>query len=794
MDDEVIRIVVFTDSHLGFQEKDPVRGDDSFAAYEEAFHFAAREKADFVLHAGDMFHENRPSRRTLHSAMTVLRKYCFGDAPVRIEVLNDQKEVFKQNGGVVNYESPYQSISLPVFAIHGNHDDISREAGSGATLSALDLMAVSNFVNYFGKSEQVDDILISPILIRKKGTNIALYGLGAMRDERLNRMWMQKKVRFSQPPNAADYFNILVLHQNRDYGRGRKNCIHESMIPEWMDLVIWGNEHECIPNLQESLVGTYRIYQPGSSVATSFSEGESRTHPKSIGLIQIKQKKFKLRVESFTQIRPFIYGEMKLSDYSPGQIQAASPKEEDQIKAVLKQKIESMIGEARGEAEKISSAAAQKKLTFRVKDPGLVLIRLRCDHAGFTSINPSRFGSTFVGKVANASDMVAFSKKTVHQGRAVEKAGGGGGGGGIGKMGTVAEQMKQALADGEEDAVHKIKIEDLVAETLVGKSKLQLIREEDMAQALEDYVARKNLSAITDAITAELENCQEKLWKNDALDNPTRESIVEAAQSVVKGRAAGEKRAAAPKARPKALEGEDEDEIVDDDDEGAGAGAGKKKPAAKRAPAAKKAPAAAKAKAPAKSRAKPKAKDDYEGGGHGDDFMDGEEDPPTKGRGKKASVPTPSRKSGRAVKQMNYASDDDDDEDDEGSVEEVRGLDDEDDDDDEEVRAPPLRTKKPPAAAKPASKPAPQPKSKSSDVVDLCSDNEDIDDDDDDQPRTNQSKATMFSATSAVDDSGALAPSGPSQATKKRALPASLTGSSTAAKKKPATSKLSDWE
>ena len=30
------------------------------------------------------------------------------------------------------------------------------------------------------------------------------------------------------------------------------------------DLVIWGNEHECQPRLTESLVGTYRIYQPGA--------------------------------------------------------------------------------------------------------------------------------------------------------------------------------------------------------------------------------------------------------------------------------------------------------------------------------------------------------------------------------------------------------------------------------------------------------------------------------------------------------------------------------------------------
>ena len=47
------------------------------------------------------------------------------------------------------------------------------------------------------------------------------------------------------------------------------------MIPEWMDLVIWGHEHECLIDPMESLVGTFRIIQPGSSVATSLTEGEA---------------------------------------------------------------------------------------------------------------------------------------------------------------------------------------------------------------------------------------------------------------------------------------------------------------------------------------------------------------------------------------------------------------------------------------------------------------------------------------------------------------------------------------
>lgn len=44
---------------------------------------------DFILHGGDLFHENKPSRATLHRTMALLREYTFGDAPVSIEVLSD---------------------------------------------------------------------------------------------------------------------------------------------------------------------------------------------------------------------------------------------------------------------------------------------------------------------------------------------------------------------------------------------------------------------------------------------------------------------------------------------------------------------------------------------------------------------------------------------------------------------------------------------------------------------------------------------------------------------------------
>lgn len=237
MDDNIIRIIVSSDNHLGFNEKDTIRGDDSFASFEEMLYKSRQEKADLVLLAGDLFHENKPSRRTLFIAMEIFRKYCLGPDPIYTEILNDQTEIFRSNRGAVNYEDPYLSVSLPIYAIHGNHDDPSREGGNGEALAALDLLSVNNIVNYFGKTEKVDDIELTPILMRKRNTYIAIYGLGAIRDERLNRMWNMKKVKFVRPTKEQDgekFFNILILHQNRDYGRGKKNCVHESMIPEWI--------------------------------------------------------------------------------------------------------------------------------------------------------------------------------------------------------------------------------------------------------------------------------------------------------------------------------------------------------------------------------------------------------------------------------------------------------------------------------------------------------------------------------------------------------------------------------
>ena len=97
MDDEILRVLVATDNHLGYAERDSIRSNDSFAAFEEVLITARDHDVDFVLLAGDMFHENKPSRRTTHTAMNLLRKHCLGEKPVYTVILNEQSEIFKSN-------------------------------------------------------------------------------------------------------------------------------------------------------------------------------------------------------------------------------------------------------------------------------------------------------------------------------------------------------------------------------------------------------------------------------------------------------------------------------------------------------------------------------------------------------------------------------------------------------------------------------------------------------------------------------------------------------------------------
>jgi len=499
--DDTLRILVATDNHLGYLEKDPIRGNDSFIAFEEILKNAKKLQVDMILLGGDLFHDNKPSRNTLYKTLELLRKYTLGDRPISLEILSDQTINFPNKFGCVNYEDPNFNIEIPVFSIHGNHDD---PAGEG--LAALDLLSVCGFVNYFGKSPNIDDISIYPILVRKGKTFVSIYGLGNIRDERLYRTFQQKKVKLMRPiENRDSWFNIFVLHQNR-VSHSPKNYVHECMLDNFLDFVVWGHEHECLITPQPSSVGEFYISQPGSSVATALSEGESKK--KHFGLLEICGDQFRLKAVPFQSVRPFMMDEIALSTFD------VDPHDKEAMNEVITNKIEEMIAKAEADFQQ-----AQDGQHSSIPKP---LIRLKVEYSGgFSAVNPQRFGQKFVGRVANPNEILLFYKK---------------------RSSTAKSKLKEVdketlIKTLRPEPLDTVSIEDLIESFLTvgsGPAPLQILPESEFHLALHNFVEKEDKSAITDFISRTLRNTQQFLKDED----PQKTLDPEAIQQMITARTA----------------------------------------------------------------------------------------------------------------------------------------------------------------------------------------------------------------------------------------------------------------
>ncbi|XP_077063720.1 double-strand break repair protein MRE11 isoform X3 [Siphateles boraxobius] len=215
-DEETFKILIATDIHLGYLEKDAIRGNDTFVTFDEIMKQAVQNEVDFVLLGGDLFHDNKPSRKTMHSCMEVMRKYCMGDRPIVFEIISDQAVNFSHSKFPwVNYLDNNLNISIPIFSVHGNHDDPTGADG----LCAIDLLSCAGLVNHFGRNHSVEKLEVSPVLLQKGNTKIALYGIGSIPDERLYRMFVNNQVTMLRPREDEDgWFNLFVIHQNRHIG------------------------------------------------------------------------------------------------------------------------------------------------------------------------------------------------------------------------------------------------------------------------------------------------------------------------------------------------------------------------------------------------------------------------------------------------------------------------------------------------------------------------------------------------------------------------------------------------
>jgi double-strand break repair protein MRE11 len=436
--------------------------------------------------------------------MEILKKFVLGDSPVRFDVVSPQNVNFPDTK-CVNYEDPNFNICMPVFSIHGNHDD---PAGAGG-FSAVDLLSSSRLLNYFGKAKDIDNIKVTPVLMEKGDTRLALFGVGNVRDDRMARAFRQNKVTFERPEEEkglenSPWFSMCVLHQNRVMrGAEKKNCVTEKMIPPFFDLVVWGHEHECRIEPERS-ENDYHIIQPGSSVATSLSAGEAID--KHFGVLEIRGDLHRLVRVPFRSVRTFLMEDVSLrtlGDFKDqqGNFISLDPDidrdDTEKISAVLARKVQEM------ERSAIAKMHERKNETGEggPKEP---LLRLRVDHTGFAKINVSRFGQQFVGRVANPEDLLLFTKekqKAVRKSRDGEQ---------VNEQLDNKEDMQSK--DGERAEIHVFlssKVDELLRAQPNGD--LSLLPLSGLADAIQNFVEKKESDAIQMFLTHQLEHVRQAL-------------------------------------------------------------------------------------------------------------------------------------------------------------------------------------------------------------------------------------------------------------------------------------------
>ncbi|CAE6346173.1 unnamed protein product [Rhizoctonia solani] len=495
--DDTIKIMLATDNHIGYNERDPIRGQDSINTFKEILDLARKHDVDFILLAGDLFHENRPSRDSLYRTIALLREYTLSDKPIQIELLSNPDEG-KADGfsfPAINYEDSNLNVGIPVFSIHGNHDD-PQGAGPDGALCALDMLSVAGLINYIGKSDlsASDDpnagIQIKPVLLRKGTTQLALYGVGNVKDQRMHFELRSNRVKMFMPKDKDDWFNILLVHQNR-VKRGPLEAVPEGMFDDSINLVVWGHEHDCriVP---EPVAGKeYFITQPGSSVATSLADGEAI--PKHVALLEIQHNTFQLTPVPLRTVRPFVLDDVNLSEAA--ETDGIDITNQVSVMKFLRERVNALIDQAqeewheRNEAAGISPAEAGEMM--------LPLVRLKVETTGVSVMsNPVRFSQEFIGRVANPRDVLVFHRaKTMSKGK------------------VVADEPELSIDDPTipvAEKLQKVRVQNLVREYLAAQE-LQLLGELGMSDAIQTFVEKDENRSISEFVSNSLKAYEKKL-------------------------------------------------------------------------------------------------------------------------------------------------------------------------------------------------------------------------------------------------------------------------------------------
>ncbi len=245
----MLKFAHIADVHLGYEQyRLPYRASEFAEAFREAIRKAVEERVDFILIAGDLFHQSRPSPETLKEAMDIL--------------------------GMA------RDSGIPVFAIEGNHDRTQRR------ISAYHLLESLGYLNLIGiRDERVDGSWVESERLGEKWMVKGIFEKGNRRVEihgmkYMSSAWLER----NKPKNLfkPEGDSILMLHQ------GVKEIMDKmSLIPEtqkgYYELSLEdlpkGYAYYALGHIHRSYVTSYgggTLVYPGSLQRWDFGDYERR--------------------------------------------------------------------------------------------------------------------------------------------------------------------------------------------------------------------------------------------------------------------------------------------------------------------------------------------------------------------------------------------------------------------------------------------------------------------------------------------------------------------------------------
>lgn len=316
----------------------------------------------------------------------------------------------------------------------------------------------------------------------------------------------------SKPVGLAFRREGIFTKTENSYAHTEKGYLPEEFLPDFLDMVIWGHEHECLIDPKYNPEMNFHVMQPGSSVATSLMPGEAV--PKHVAVLSITGRDFSVETIRLKTVRPFVMREIVLSEEKEAMKLAKKANNRTALTQFLTGIVDDMIEQAKGEWK----AAQGDEEQDDDEEPPLPLIRLRVEYTApeggnFDCENPQRFSNRFTEKVANVKDVVQFYRKK----KGVTKRA-------LNGAEMPEESMLASLA------IDSVKVEQLVREFLDAQS-LTIFPQNSFGDAVSQFIDKDDKHAMELFVTENLSKQVEQLMAMDAVDENNIQDAMEHGKS-----------------------------------------------------------------------------------------------------------------------------------------------------------------------------------------------------------------------------------------------------------------------